>query len=135
VVRGLGRAAAPLEGQVLPLLADPLVRGEAARALGELGARPALPHLLQWLQSPDAELRTAAAMALGPLGDRSAVPPLQQRLDDAKEAMDVRVAAAFSLALFENDRPARRFLLERKQKVDYHAPTIDELLDRVERGR
>jgi hypothetical protein len=135
IVRDLGRPAQPLGAKILPLLADRLSRTYAAQALGSIGAREALPHLLAMLHSPEAELRAAAAEALGPLGSEDAIAPLKAVLGDEKEMMDVRVRAAFSLAIFELERPGFEFLEERKVSGDYHRPTIDELMNRVERQR
>jgi len=132
IVRDLGRAAAELGPEILPLLADPLSRADAARTLGELGETRAAPFLIDMLADPDVELRAAAASALGPLRVEAAILPLQARLDDPDEVLDVRVMAAFSLAIFELDRPARDFLLERRRQGDFHGPTIDELLDRLD---
>jgi len=135
IVRDLGRPARSLRPKILPLLADPLSRSFAVQALGNIGALEALPHLLAMLHSPEAELRAAAAEALGPLGSKDAIAPLKAVLADEKEMMDVRVRAAFSLAIFELERPAFQFLEERKAKGDYHGSTIDELMNRVEQQR
>lgn len=135
IVGGLGRPARSLGDKILPLLADPLSRVYAAQALGNIGATQALPHLLAMLESPEPEARAAAAEALGPLGCREAVAPLTAVLQDEKETMDVRVRAAFSLAIFELRRPAFDFLKERKAQGDYHEPTVDELMSRVEQLR
>lgn len=135
VLRDLGPCAADAAPDVLPLLGDPLCRADAVRALGAMRARSAAPLLRAWLRHPEVELRAAAAGALGPIGDRQAEPRLQALMADATEAMDVRVQAAFSLALFELDRPARRFLQQRLRAGDYHAPTLRELVDRVEAWR
>lgn len=43
------------------------VRMRAARALGRLGVRDAVPRLIDWLDDPEAKLRAAAARALGGL--------------------------------------------------------------------
>jgi HEAT repeat protein len=135
VVRDLGPAAAELGDEILPLLADPLSRTDAAQALAAVRARTAVPHLLAWLRGGDAELRAAAARALGPLGDRSTLPELRARMEDEGEAMDVRVMAAYSVALFEVDRPGYRFLLDLRDRGGYHAPTLAELIDQVDRHR
>ncbi|MFH0946901.1 MAG: HEAT repeat domain-containing protein [Planctomycetota bacterium] len=131
IIRTLGKAARSLGPTIMPLLSDPLSRGEAARTLGALGITEAAPRVIAMLSEPDPEIRTAAAASLGPLGARESIPALRERMLDEQESMDVRVMAAFSLALFELDRPARDFLLERKRQQDYHGPTLDELLDRV----
>jgi HEAT repeat protein len=135
VLRDLGPAASTLAADVLPLLADPLSRTDAARALGALRAKDAVPHLVAWLRSADVELRAAAAGALGPLGDRATLPLLRARMDDAGESLDVRVMAAFSVALFELDRPAYRFLVDLREKKGYHEATLSELIDRIDGWR
>lgn len=135
IVSDLGVAAESLAEQVLPLLADPLSRALAVRAVGQMRLRQAVPHLLALSYSEDLELRTAVALCLGPLGDRRGLPRLQELFADGTQAMDVRVAAAFSLAIFEAERPAYRFLLERRTKGDFHLPTIEELIERVDSRR
>lgn len=56
------------------------VARNAARALGKLGDRGAIPELLAALDDPDDGLREAAARALGDLGAEEAVPVLVGRL-------------------------------------------------------
>ncbi|MCP3920183.1 MAG: hypothetical protein GY711_32050 [bacterium] len=135
IVRELGRAGAPLGEALLPLLRDPVARPYAVEALGEVGYAPAAPHFVELLRGEDLELRVAAASALGPLGDLSAVVPLRATLNDATTPMDVRVRAAFSLACLDASDAGEGFLRERLDRGDYHAPTIRELLDRLERDR
>lgn len=132
IVGDLGVAADSLADQVRPLLDDPLSRTFAVRAVGEMQFKKVLPRLLSMSFSADLELRTAVALGLGPLGDRRAMPRLEELFADNTEAMDVRVAAAFSLALFEAERPAYKFLLERRAQGDFHPPTIEELIQRVD---
>jgi HEAT repeat protein len=135
VLRDLGEAAKDLAAAVLPLLGDPLARTDAARALGAMRAAVAVPHLVPWCASPEPELRAAAAFALGPIGDPATLPLLRARMQDAEEEMDVRVMAAFSVALFELDRPAYRFLTELREQGRYHEATLAELIDRIDRWR
>ncbi len=135
VVGELGPAAGTAAPELLPLLRDPLSRVDAARALARIGAAAAAPLLRPWLASPEIELRAAAAGALGLLGDRAAEPRLLAMMRDPAEAMDVRVMAAFSLAVFERAPPGIGFLRERLAAEDYHAPTVRELLDRAAAGR
>jgi phycocyanobilin lyase alpha subunit len=52
------------------------LRRNAARALGKLGDRRAVPHLVQCLESTDFYVREAAAQSLGMLDDESSVPAL-----------------------------------------------------------
>lgn len=137
ILRQLGPAAADLAPVVLPLLGE-VHRGgrvEAAAALAAMRATSVAPFLRPWLADPIIEMRMAAAGALGPIGDQASEPRLRALMNDAKEAMDVRVQAAFSVALFERDRPGLRFLRERLQAKDYHEPTVRELIDRAESWR
>lgn len=135
VLRDLGDIAAELAPTVLPLLADPLSRTDAANALAAMRARGAVPYLLAWLRGPDAELRTVAAHGLGLIGDPAALPELRAHMSDANESMDVRVHAAFAVALFEVDRPAYRFLTELRQRSGYHEARLSELIDQVDSRR
>ncbi len=135
IVRDLGVAASPLTDAVLPLLGDPLTRADAVRTLGRLRAVAVAPRLREWLAHENLEVRCAAAGALGPIGDRTALPTLRQFVDDPKAPMDLRVQAAFSLAILELDRPGYRFLLRQLDAGDYHEPTLRELLDAVDRWK
>lgn len=56
------------------------LRRNAARALGKLGDRRAVPALLTCLNCPDFYVREAAAQSLGTLGDRTCAAPLLQLL-------------------------------------------------------
>jgi len=84
---------------LLPLLRDkkPLVRREAAYALGKVGNATAINPLLQILQKDKVlEVRNAAIIALGEIGDVSAVSELikfLQRKPQAKEEFTRRSAA------------------------------------------
>lgn len=135
IVRQLGVVGAPLRDAVQQLLGDKLTRAEAVRTLGRLRAIEFAPLVRERLQHPDFEVRCAAAGALGPIGDKGAIPALQQLMNDAATPMDLRVQAAFSLAVFELERPGYRFLQQHLQEGDYHAPTLRELLDAVDRWR
>lgn len=135
VLRDLGRIAGELAPAVLPLLADPLTRVDAANALAGMRVPSAVPHLLSWLASPDSELRTAAAQGLGRIRDARALPALRAHMDDTHETMDVRVTAAFAVALFEVDRPAYRFLTDLRDRGAYHEDRLSELIDEVDRAR
>ncbi|MBC6417590.1 MAG: HEAT repeat domain-containing protein [Prochloron sp. SP5CPC1] len=53
------------------------LRRNAARALGKLGERRAVPPLMRCLQFPDFYVREAAAQALEMLGDKSCIPALR----------------------------------------------------------
>ena len=58
----------------------------AARALGKLGDKQALPALTHCLECADYYVREAAAQALEMLGDRDSILPLMQLLDGGPEA-------------------------------------------------
>lgn len=58
----------------------------AARALGKLGDKQALPALIHCLECADYYVREAAAQALEMLGDRDSTPPLMQLLNGGPEA-------------------------------------------------
>lgn len=62
-------------------LGDYPLRRNAARALGKLGDRRAVPGLLRSLDCSDFYVREAAAQSLGMLGDPAAVPALMPLLD------------------------------------------------------
>ena len=127
----LGPCARSAGPAVLPLLGDVYTNFIAVRTLGEIGWTEALPHLRPLLTHDDTELRSAAVQALGLLGDTASAPQLRERLDDAKEAIDVRVGAAFGLLCLGADAAAEAFLREREQKGDYHAPTLARLRERL----
>jgi HEAT repeat protein len=128
----LGVVAAELGDDLHALLADPFTAALAARALGAVGHRPALPHLLARLHDPSPESKVGAIDGLGLLGDAAALAPLQQSLTNEGEPMDVRVHAAWALAMLS---PGDRFLRERRARGDYHRPTVDALLDSLDRAR
>ncbi|MEI6082834.1 MAG: HEAT repeat domain-containing protein [Verrucomicrobiota bacterium] len=74
---------------------EPLVRAEAALALGRRHAKNVVPFLLPALQDDDDHVRGAAAHALGLLGEPSSREALRPLLQD--EAAFVRAVAAESL--------------------------------------
>lgn|GEM_PF-2908926 len=114
-VRCLGRAPLELAEEVssaaMPALDDasPLVRAEAAVALGRLGGPSAVAPLALRLTEPEESVRRAAAVALGAIGDRKAVAALSFAIDDRSAS----VAAAAALALGELGDPSALSVLER----------------------
>lgn len=70
---------------------DYSLQRNAARALGKLADKRAVPALVRCLDSPDFYLREAAAQALETLGDASSIPPLMKLLEGGVEAA-VRVS-------------------------------------------
>lgn len=129
VATALGPMAKSLGPALLPLVGDPLTSSYAMRALGSIGYADALPHLRARLDSVDTELRATAAEALGLAGDAATAERLRAAMNDAGEAMDVRVKSAFALLCFHADAAAEAFLLEREQKGDFHAPALRALRD------
>lgn len=57
-------------------------RNEAAKKLGDLGDRAAVPHLVDMLDDADWLVRATAIKSLGKLRDRSAIPALIEKLKD-----------------------------------------------------
>lgn len=132
IVYQLGPVAHDLGNDVLPLVTDELTSCEAARALGAIHADGALAQILPMLHASDAEERAAAAEAIGLLGDPGGKPALQKCFDDPNETLDVRVRAAYGLALFELDRPAYHWMRQLRNDGKYHRPTMDELIDDID---
>ena len=94
----LGRIGDGAVDPLLDLLYDgsrlETVRSGAAYALVQVG-RPAVPGLLEALDSAEALVRREAAVALGEIGDRSAMSALRGLLHD--DVADVRAAAQRAL--------------------------------------
>ncbi|HOF89778.1 MAG TPA: HEAT repeat domain-containing protein, partial [Armatimonadota bacterium] len=72
------RARVELRQRLVAALPDPSakVRSRAAKALGELGDKRAVPALIRLLHDPVAGVRQSAIVALGALKSRRAVPAL-----------------------------------------------------------
>ncbi|MDY6786235.1 MAG: HEAT repeat domain-containing protein [Cyanobacteriota bacterium] len=84
---------------------DPLLRAEAALALGTLGDSQSLPYLLESLtKDEDIQVRTVSAHALGMLNHQKAVKPLIEVLLEIKERPKVRGQAAESLSDIGDER-------------------------------
>lgn len=95
-VAGLGLTRDPaLRPELEQLLSDPVVRGEAATALGQIGDRKAVPALLKLLGSDSATARVMAARALEQLGEDRGRASLQSLLGAPDEG--TRLLAAFAL--------------------------------------
>ncbi len=88
--------------ELLLQLDDPQKCFSAALLLGLRRHQPALPRLLAFLTSEDADMRWAATSALGLLGDASALPALDERMNDE----DLPVWHAASQAI-KRIRPSR----------------------------
>ena len=97
---------------------DPMVREEAARALGRVGSEEAVDALVHRLLDRGSAIRPDAALALGDIGDPRAIPALTQGLSDGSpEVQDAcaralgdiggRQAVRHLLRLLEEKRPDR----------------------------
>jgi len=76
-------------------------RAAAARAIGLIGDRAALPTLLGHLEDPNLLAGDAIAGAIGQSGDQSTVPTLLNALSSTDDAM--RARAAYALGLLKAD--------------------------------
>jgi HEAT repeat protein len=72
---------------------DPMVRWQAAKALGEIGDSSATPALIAVLNDPQWKVREQTAKALGKIGDKSAVPAMIAALNNDRSSMKERLAA------------------------------------------
>jgi HEAT repeat protein len=84
------------------------VRAAAARSLGQIGDRRAVPCLLQALRDPIAEVSAEAVGALGEIRDGAAVPPLLAAAANADGyfAPMVRLAAVQALGRLDSSEAA-----------------------------
>ncbi|WP_306535098.1 HEAT repeat domain-containing protein, partial [Nostoc linckia] len=82
--------------------ASPIVRCEAAVALGSLAHQPAIPNFVELLHHPDWETRKAAALALMKIGDVIALEPLQTALTQEQEA-GVQAVIKLAISQLEKD--------------------------------
>jgi bilin biosynthesis protein len=78
---------------------EPLIRTEAAAALGQVNYPAAVSHLILALHDRDLDVRKAAINALGKIGDQVALEPLKLLLED--EAAVVRTLAKLAIAQLE----------------------------------
>lgn len=83
---------------------EPLIRTEAAAALGQVNYLPAVPHLILATQDADLDVRKAAINSLGKSGSPTALNPLQTLLNDKQEV--VRVLAKLAIAQIERQAEA-----------------------------
>jgi len=100
-----------------PLQKDPspLVRHEAAFALGQLGFKSAVPALLEAMKNDESVLvRHECAVALGSIGDERSRNGLVEALDDPNE--DVRLSAECALADLD-------FLKSLRSRTEAKAPS------------
>lgn len=88
---------------LIAALRDPEARAGAAHSLGKLGARRAVPQLIQNLRVHNDLHRNAAVIALGRIGDPAAIPALRE-LADSDPSAAVRIGAVDSLATLGEPR-------------------------------
>lgn len=69
-------------------MGDYPLRRNAARALGKIGDKQAVPGLIRCLDCSDYYVREAAAQSLGMLGDSTAIAPLMQLLSQGVAATE-----------------------------------------------
>jgi HEAT repeat protein len=90
-------AAIPALARSLREDSSPLVRHEAAFAMGQLEFKSAVPSLLEAMANDESVLvRHESAVALGSIGDERARQGLRSALEDVDE--DVRLSAEVALA-------------------------------------
>jgi bilin biosynthesis protein len=88
---------------ILAALQDssPMVRSEAAAALGKLSNVAVVPQLTTALSDADGDVRKTAAMALMKIGDGSAIAPLQSAL---AEETDDSIQPVLTLAISQLEK-------------------------------
>jgi bilin biosynthesis protein len=79
---------------------DPMVRTEAATAIGNISLSVELEKLLATLADPVEDVRRAGAIALGKLGDKRAIE-LLKRTAEGDESNSVRTLAALAIGQLE----------------------------------
>lgn len=78
---------------------EPLIRIEAAAALGQVNYPDAVAHLILALKDPELDVRKATINSLGKSGDSQALEALQAALEDEQEV--IRVLAKLAIAQIE----------------------------------
>lgn len=103
----------------------------AARALGKLGDKQALPALIRCLECADYYVREAAAQALEMLGDRDSIPPLMKLLDGGV-AVAVRVAGKSHLVQPYDSVIEALGTLRATEAIPLIAPFLEHSVERVQ---
>jgi len=106
-LRDLGAKAVPALIKALGH-AKPVIRSEAAFALGRIGRKEAVPPLIHVLDDKEPEVRRKVAYALGEIADPRAVDALVRALTDADAG--VRANVCFAFGQIGDARPAREIL-------------------------
>jgi HEAT repeat protein len=112
---------------------DAVVRAAAGRALGRLGAREAVPELIEALGDASADVRVVAAAALWRLPDPQAVPALLERAHDEDAKVREWAALALGVAADARAQPVLVSLLaDRERSVRLSAVRALGRVNRVE---
>ncbi|MEO1295470.1 MAG: HEAT repeat domain-containing protein, partial [Cyanobacteria bacterium J06636_16] len=75
---------------------EPLIRTEAAAALGQINYPKAVPHLILALQDTDLDVRKAAINSLGKLGAMQALDALNTLLTDESSVIQTLAKVAIN---------------------------------------
>jgi len=103
----------------------------AARALGKLGDKQALPALIHCLECADYYVREAAAQALEMLGDRDSIPSLMKLLDGGV-AGAVRVAGKSHLVQPYDSVIEALGTLQAVEAIPLISPFLEHSVERVQ---
>ncbi len=103
----------------------------AARALGKLGDKQALPALIRCLECADYYVREAAAQALEMLGEIDSIPPLMQLLDRGVAAA-VRVPGKSHLVQPYDSVIEALGTLQATESIPLISPFLEHSVERVQ---
>ena len=103
----------------------------AARALGKLGEKQALPALIRCLECADYYVREAAAQALEMLGDRDSIGPLIKLLDGGAVAA-VRVPGKSHLVQPHDSVIEALGTLQATEAIPLISPFLEHSVERVQ---
>jgi len=105
--------------EIIERLDDPSseVREEAARALGRIGDKEAVPVLVTALSDSQSTIRIEAARALGRIGDKSAVAPLADAM--ASSSPELRAACAKALGSIRGVESTKALLTAFRSEQDH----------------
>jgi len=94
------------------------VRCDATRALGEIGNKKCVEHIIKMLKDEWVNVRIYAVTSLGKLEDTSAVPALIEVMQNTKENDLVRAGAAAALGVLRDQRallPLRGLIIDAQE--------------------
>ena len=94
------------------------VRCDATRALGEIGDKKAVDHIIKMLYDEWVNVRIYAVTSLGKLNDTKAVPALIDVMKNRTENELVRAGAAAALGVLRDQRallPLRELIMEAEE--------------------